>query len=106
MASTTTDEGTLDHAGPAIAPEHFPEYADQQPPITTLYSGALYYGAVILLLSMSTLGLPILAFAHWADGMLSLPLAIAAAAVTIVMFLVGLLTCMYAFRKYGPPEHP
>lgn len=104
MAGSTIEHDTLEHAGPAISPEYYPAYAGTTPRVTTLYSTPLYMGSVILLVAMSLLGLPLIAFAHWADGTVSLTVALVATAVFLVVFLVGLFTCIYAFRKYAGPE--
>ena len=69
---------TLEHTGAAIVEEYYPPYATEVAPTYPLYSTSIYVGSVILLLSMSMLGLPITA-----------------------IFLLGLFICMYGFRKHG-----
>lgn len=93
---------TLEHTGAAIVEEYYPEYAETIAPTYPLYSTEIYVGAVIMLLSMASLGFPITAVSYYVDNMnVSIGIVIAAIALTVVVFLVGLVTCMIGFRKYG-----
>ncbi|NLD86438.1 MAG: hypothetical protein GX636_11080 [Actinomycetales bacterium] len=93
---------TLEHTGAAIVEEYYPEYATTEAPVYTLYSGPLYLGSAIILLSMCMLGLPLTAAGYFADDMgVSMGLVVAAVVATAVVFLVGLGICFYAFRKHG-----
>lgn len=93
---------TLEHTGAAIVEEYYPEYATTVAPTFSLYSTEIYVGSAVMLLSMCMLGLPLTAFGYYTDNMgVGLGLVIAAAVATTVVFLVGLVTCMVGFRKYG-----
>jgi hypothetical protein len=93
---------TLEHTGAAIVEEYYPEYATEVAPTYPLYSTEIYLGSVILLLSMSMLGLPITAIGYYTQNAgVGLGMVIAAVVATVVVFLVGLFTCMVGFRKYG-----
>lgn len=93
---------TLEHTGAAIVEEYYPEYATTVAPTYSLYSTEIYVGSAVMLLSMCMLGLPLTAFGYYTDNMgVSLGLVIIAAVATTVVFLVGLVTCMVGFRKYG-----
>ena len=93
---------TLEHTGAAIVEEYYPEYATTVAPTYSLYSTEIYLGSALLLLSMCMLGLPLTAFGYYTDDMgVSLGLVIAAVVATTVVFLLGLVTCMIGFRKYG-----
>lgn len=93
---------TLEHTGAAIVEEYYPEYAETIAPTYPLYSTEIYVGSVIMLLSMAMLGLPITAVSYYVDNMgVSMGLVIAAIVATVGVFLLGLVTCMIGFRKYG-----
>ena len=93
---------TLEHTGAAIVEDYYPEYATEAAPIYPLYSTSIYLGSVVLLLSMSMLGLPITAIGYYTqDAGVGLGLVIASVVATTVVFLLGLFICMYGFRKHG-----
>ena len=70
---------TLEHTGAAIVEEYYPPYATEVAPTYPLYSTSIYVGSVILLLSMSMLGLPITAIGYYTENAgVSLGLVIAA----------------------------
>ena len=93
---------TLEHTGPAILEEYFPEYATTVSRTYSLYSTEIYLGAALILLSMCSLGLPLTAFGYYTDDKgVGLGLVILAVVATAALFLVGLVTCMIGFRKYG-----
>jgi len=93
---------TLEHTSAAIVEEYYPEYATTVAPTYPLYSTPIYLGAVIMLLSMAMLGLPITAVSYYVDEMgVSIGLVVAAIVATVAVFLLGLITCMVGFRKYG-----
>ncbi|KAA0918820.1 hypothetical protein [Dietzia sp. ANT_WB102] len=92
----------LEHTGAAIVEEYYPEYATEVAPTYPLYATEIYVGSVIILLSMTMLGLPITAIGYYTENAgVSLGLAVAAVVATAVVFLVGLFVCMYGFRKHG-----
>lgn len=93
---------TLEHTGAAIVEEYYPSYATEVAPTYPLYSTSIYLGSVIILLSMSMLGLPITAIGYYTENAgVSLGLVIAAVVATTAVFLLGLFICMYGFRKHG-----
>ena len=102
---THDHDGRLRHMGPAIPEEYFPEYATVEAPVTPLYSTELIMGSAVILVSMCALGLAVTALAYHNDGMnVSIGYAGIAAAVTVVVFLVGLGMCFMGFKKYARPE--
>lgn len=93
---------TLEHTGAAIVEEYYPEYATTVAPTYPLYSSFIYVGATFMLLSMCMLGLPLTAYGYYVDDMgVGLGLVIGAVVATTLVFLLGLVTCMIGFRKYG-----
>ena len=71
---------TLEHTGAAIVEEYYPPYATEVAPTYPLYSTSIYVGSVILLLSMSMLGLPITAIGYYTENQSASPPTIPASA--------------------------
>ena len=97
---------TLEHTGAAIVEEYYPQYATVENPVYPLYSGLVYLGSTIILLSMCMLGLPITALGYALDpermsSQVPMSLAVIAVVANVVVFVVGLAICMVGFKKHA-----